>query len=136
MFTFSKMTGLMREVEQEHAKVEKTLPKHDWQDWYGAYLAIRMSGEWATQADASDIASSWATEKASKRGLNPPVPATTDDFQAPPPFVVVHPDAKPSEDVLGYKARQAGYTTLQGLCGIAGLVLTILALIVLATPAG
>lgn len=58
-FNFEMMAALLRETEQQHALVEKQLPKHEWQDWYGAFMVSRMQGEQVTREIAADLASDY-----------------------------------------------------------------------------
>jgi hypothetical protein len=76
-FNLEMTIALVRETEQEHAKVEKTLPKHEWQNWYGAFMTVRMEREENTRETASEFASDYI-RLISASGLNPPAPATTD----------------------------------------------------------
>ena len=38
------LAGLLRETEQGHGEYEKTHAKHNWWDWYAAYLSARQNG--------------------------------------------------------------------------------------------
>ena len=38
------LAGLLRETEERHGAYEATAPKHDWADWYAAYLVARENG--------------------------------------------------------------------------------------------
>lgn len=55
-FNFEMMAALLRETEQQHALAEKRLPKHEWQDWYAAYMTARMHGERVTRENSAKLA--------------------------------------------------------------------------------
>ena len=38
------LANLLRETGQHHDHFEKTHLKHDWWDWYAAYMAARQAG--------------------------------------------------------------------------------------------
>ncbi|WP_091343345.1 bleomycin resistance protein [Micromonospora rhizosphaerae] len=38
------LTGLLREAEEHHGAYEATAPKHNWSDWYAAYIVAREGG--------------------------------------------------------------------------------------------
>jgi hypothetical protein len=47
---------LLRETAERHHPYEKSLPEHNWWDWYAAYLNARLEGgdsEEATEAAAA-----------------------------------------------------------------------------------
>jgi catechol 2,3-dioxygenase-like lactoylglutathione lyase family enzyme len=50
----STLTDLLRETEKRHGAYEPTAPKHDWADWYAAYIAARENGN--TPDDAAEDA--------------------------------------------------------------------------------
>ena len=39
------LTELLREAEERHGKYEPTAPKHQWWDWYAAYIVARERGK-------------------------------------------------------------------------------------------
>lgn len=39
------LTDLLHEAEKHHAEYEPTAPKHDWADWYAAYIVARQEGK-------------------------------------------------------------------------------------------
>ena len=39
------LAELLRETSEHHDPYEKTHPKHNWWDWYAAYLDAREKGE-------------------------------------------------------------------------------------------
>jgi catechol 2,3-dioxygenase-like lactoylglutathione lyase family enzyme len=41
----SSMTDLLKETEQHHGKYEASAPKHNWADWYAAYIVARQNGK-------------------------------------------------------------------------------------------
>ena len=45
------LAGLLRETEQRHGAFDSTAPKHNWWDWYAAYMHAREHGQ--TPDDAS-----------------------------------------------------------------------------------
>lgn len=49
-----KLAGLLRETEQHHGAYEKGHPKHDWWDWYAAYIHAREHG--STPEEATTVA--------------------------------------------------------------------------------
>jgi catechol 2,3-dioxygenase-like lactoylglutathione lyase family enzyme len=44
------MTELLREAEARHGEYEPTAPKHQWPDWYAAYIVARERGKTADEA--------------------------------------------------------------------------------------
>src|SRR5208282_5207171 len=44
------LTDLLRETEKRHAGYEATAPKHDWWEWYGAYMVAREQGRTPDEA--------------------------------------------------------------------------------------
>jgi hypothetical protein len=48
------LADLLREAEEHHGPYEKTAPKHNWWDWYAAYIDARQHG--STPEDASGAA--------------------------------------------------------------------------------
>lgn len=49
----AKLAELLRETSEQHDPYEKTHPKHDWWDWYAAYLAAREQGRSSEEATAA-----------------------------------------------------------------------------------
>jgi hypothetical protein len=49
------LAALLRETEEHHAAYEATAPKHQWSEWYAAYIVARQGGRTVDQA-ASDAA--------------------------------------------------------------------------------
>ena len=47
------LADLLRETEEHHGAYEKTHTKHNWWDWYAAYLGARQSGSNSEQATAA-----------------------------------------------------------------------------------
>lgn len=56
VFNFEMMAALLRETEQQHALAEKRLPRHEWQDWYAAYMTARMDSKRVTREDSAKLA--------------------------------------------------------------------------------
>jgi len=48
------MAELLQETEKHHGEYEPTAPKHDWWDWYAAYMVARENG--STPDDAAGVA--------------------------------------------------------------------------------
>ena len=44
------LTDLLQEAEKPHAEYEATAPKHQWSDWYAAYIVARQGGKTPEQA--------------------------------------------------------------------------------------
>ena len=44
------LAGLLREAEMRHGEYEPTAPKHDWWDWYAAYIVARECGKTPEEA--------------------------------------------------------------------------------------
>ena len=49
------LTELLRETEKHHGEYEPTAPKHNWSDWYAAYIVAREQGKTPEEA-AKDAA--------------------------------------------------------------------------------
>jgi catechol 2,3-dioxygenase-like lactoylglutathione lyase family enzyme len=47
------LAKLLHEAEQNHGEYEKTHAKHNWWDWYAAYLSVRQNGSSSADAVAS-----------------------------------------------------------------------------------
>ncbi|GAA1854405.1 bleomycin resistance protein [Asanoa iriomotensis] len=48
------LTALLREAEEHHAAFEATAPKHQWSDYYAAYIVARQNG--SSPADSAEAA--------------------------------------------------------------------------------
>jgi hypothetical protein len=46
------LAALLRETEQHHGPYEATAPKHQWSDWYAAYILARQDGRSPEEASA------------------------------------------------------------------------------------
>jgi len=49
----AKLAELLRETEEHHGQYEKTHGKHEWSDWYAAYLNARQNGSNPEKAAAA-----------------------------------------------------------------------------------
>jgi len=47
------LTELLQEAEKHHSEYEPTAPKHNWPDWYAAYIVARQEGK-TPEAAAAD----------------------------------------------------------------------------------
>jgi catechol 2,3-dioxygenase-like lactoylglutathione lyase family enzyme len=47
------LAELLHETEEHHGRFEKTHAKHDWWDWYAAYLNARQNGSSSEEASAA-----------------------------------------------------------------------------------
>jgi hypothetical protein len=47
------LADLLHETAEHHDPYEKAAPKHDWWDWYAAYMTARQAGSTPEQASAS-----------------------------------------------------------------------------------
>jgi hypothetical protein len=54
------LAELLHETAEHHDHFEKTAPKHDWWDWYAAYMNAREDGK--SPDDASDAARRYMEE--------------------------------------------------------------------------
>ncbi len=45
------LTELLREAEKHHSEYESAAPKHDWSEWYSAYIVARERGRTPDEAD-------------------------------------------------------------------------------------
>jgi hypothetical protein len=45
-----ELAALLHETAEHHDPFEKAAPKHDWWDWYAAYMNARMNGSAPEQA--------------------------------------------------------------------------------------
>jgi len=48
----TRLTELLQEAEEHHGRYEPTAPPHHWSAFYAAYVAARLEGRTAEQADA------------------------------------------------------------------------------------
>ena len=48
------LADLLQETSERHGQFEAIAPKHDWWDWYAAYMTARENG--STPDDASEAA--------------------------------------------------------------------------------
>ena len=48
------LADLLHETSERHGQFEAIAPKHDWWDWYAAYMTARENG--STPDDASEAA--------------------------------------------------------------------------------
>jgi catechol 2,3-dioxygenase-like lactoylglutathione lyase family enzyme len=44
------LTELLQEAEKHHSEYEPTAPKHQWSDWYAAYIVARQGGKTPEEA--------------------------------------------------------------------------------------
>jgi hypothetical protein len=44
------LAQLLRETEQHHGEYEPTAPKHQWSEWYAAYMVARQNGKTPEEA--------------------------------------------------------------------------------------
>lgn len=49
------LTALLKEAEEHHARYEPSAPKHDWFDWYAAYISAREGGSTPDEAYAAAV---------------------------------------------------------------------------------
>jgi hypothetical protein len=54
------LADLLHETSEHHGRYEAIAPKHDWWDWYAAYMTARESG--STPDDASKAAGAYMEE--------------------------------------------------------------------------
>ena len=50
------LAELLRETEQHHGRYEPTAPKHQWSDWYAAYMVARQQGRTPDEAYEDAVA--------------------------------------------------------------------------------
>ena len=50
----ASLAALLKETGEHHDPFEKSAPKHNWWDWYAAYMDARMRG--STPEEASEAA--------------------------------------------------------------------------------
>ena len=46
------LSDLLQETSEHHDPYEKTAPKHNWWDWYAAYMVARQHGHSSDEASA------------------------------------------------------------------------------------
>ena len=56
----AQLAALLHETAEHHDPFERAAPKHDWWDWYAAYLSARQNGRTSDEASA-DAASYMAS---------------------------------------------------------------------------
>ena len=49
----SQLADLLHETADHHGAYEAIAPKHDWWDWYAAYMSARERGSTSDDASAS-----------------------------------------------------------------------------------
>ena len=54
------LADLLRETSDRHDPFEKTHTKHDWWDWYAAYITARQNG--SSPDEAADAAGAYMAE--------------------------------------------------------------------------
>jgi hypothetical protein len=54
------LANLLHETSERHGQFEAVAPKHDWWDWYAAYMTARENG--STPDDASKAAGVYMAE--------------------------------------------------------------------------
>jgi hypothetical protein len=54
------LADLLHETSERHAQFEAIAPKHDWWDWYAAYMTARENGH--TPDEASSAARAYMEE--------------------------------------------------------------------------
>jgi hypothetical protein len=54
------LADLLHETAEHHDPYEKSAPKHDWWDWYAAYMTSRQQG--STPDEASKYAARYMAE--------------------------------------------------------------------------
>jgi hypothetical protein len=50
MNDIAELAELLHETEQHHGAYEAAAPKHNWWDWYAAYLGARLEGRTPEEA--------------------------------------------------------------------------------------
>jgi hypothetical protein len=56
----AELANLLHETSERHGQFEAVAPKHDWWDWYAAYMTARENG--STPDDASEAARVYMAE--------------------------------------------------------------------------
>ncbi len=54
------LAALLHETAEHHHPYEESAPKHDWWDWYAAYMTARQQG--SSPAQASHAAAAYMAE--------------------------------------------------------------------------
>ena len=49
----ASLAALLHETAEHHDAYEKVAPRHDWWDWYAAYMDARQAGSTPDQASAA-----------------------------------------------------------------------------------
>ena len=49
----AQLADLLHETSENHGSYEAVAPKHDWWDWYAAYMSARQNGSTPDEAAAS-----------------------------------------------------------------------------------
>ena len=49
----ASLAALLHETEQHHGEFEARAPKHDWWDWYAAYMDARQQDSTPDEASAA-----------------------------------------------------------------------------------
>jgi hypothetical protein len=52
MSDIAKLADLLHETEEHHGAYEASAPKHNWWDWYAAYMDARQNGRTPEEASA------------------------------------------------------------------------------------
>ena len=52
MSDVAKLAALLHETEEHHGAYEASGPKHNWWDWYAAYMDARQRGRSPEEASA------------------------------------------------------------------------------------
>jgi hypothetical protein len=55
MDDIAQLAALLHETAEHHDPFEKAAPKHDWWDWYAAYLNARQNGRTSDEASAAAL---------------------------------------------------------------------------------
>jgi hypothetical protein len=55
----ANLADLLRETAEAHHPYEQSGPKHQWSDWYAAYLNARLEG--SSAEDASEAAGAYVS---------------------------------------------------------------------------
>ena len=56
----AELADLLHETAEHHDPYEKRAPRHDWWDWYAAYMHAREQG--STPEEASEAAGTYMAE--------------------------------------------------------------------------
>ena len=56
MMDVAALAELLRETEEHHGRYEPTSPKHQWSDWYAAYMVARQAGRTPDEAYEDAVA--------------------------------------------------------------------------------